>query len=74
MRYTTAAIGKLIRETRIELGLTQESLAMTSGVGRRFVVELEHGKSTCELGKVLNVLNMLGIEVIMTPPNSTSGR
>jgi DNA-binding XRE family transcriptional regulator len=50
------------------MGVTQETLAMTAGTGLRFIVELEKGKPTCELGKALKVLNTLGIEITLTPP------
>jgi y4mF family transcriptional regulator len=56
-------LGLLVRETRKAQGLTQEQLAATAGVGVRFVRELEQGKESCHLGKVLIVLAMLGIEL-----------
>lgn len=68
MTYTTANIGKLIRETRKALGITQKTLALTSGAGVRFIIELEKGKETCEIGKVLTVLQTLGIKIALTPP------
>ncbi len=68
MRYTPQEIGKLIRNTRKRLGVTQRALALTSGTGLRFVIDLEKGKETCEIGKALTVLNTLGIKVILKPP------
>lgn len=68
MKYTPEDIGKLIRETRKNLGVTQKNLALTSGTGLRFVIELEKGKKTCEIGKVLTVLQTLGIKLTLTPP------
>ena len=68
MRYTPKQIGKLIRETRKNLGVTQRDLALTSGTGMRFVIDLEKGKETCEIGKALRILNTLGIKVTLTPP------
>lgn len=68
MKYRTADIGKLIQETRKKLGVTQKSLALTSGTGLRFIIELEKGKETCETGKVLDVINTLGIKMTLTPP------
>ena len=68
MRYTTADIGKVIRETRKKLRITQRTLALTSGTGLRFIIELEKGKETCEIGKALTVLNTLGIKMTLTPP------
>ena len=68
MKYTPEQIGKLIRETRKNLGVTQRDLALTSGTGMRFIIDLEKGKETCEIGKALTILNTLGIKVTLTPP------
>lgn len=68
MAYTTEAIGKLIREIRNRLGVTQKDLALTSGTGLRFIIELEKGKETCQIGKVLTVLQTLGIKIGLTLP------
>lgn len=68
MRYTPQQIGQLIRDTRKALGVTQKDLALTSGTGLRFVIDLEKGKETCEIGKALTVLHTLGIKVTLTPP------
>lgn len=58
----------MIRETRKKLGVTQKALALTSGTGLRFIIELEKGKETCEIGKALTILNTLGIKMTLTPP------
>lgn len=71
MRYTPQEIGKLIRDTRKNLGITQKSVALTSGTGLRFIIDLEHGKETCEIGKALTVLYTLGIKMTLTPPAQT---
>ncbi len=68
MKYTPQDIGKLIRDTRKRLGVTQKNLALTSGTGLRFVIDLEKGKETCEIGKALTVLQTLGIKLTLTPP------
>lgn len=68
MKYTATEIGALIRETRKRLGVTQKDLALTAGTGLRFVIDLEKGKETCELGKSLRILQTLGITVTLTPP------
>jgi HTH-type transcriptional regulator / antitoxin HipB len=68
MRYTPQQIGALIRKTRKSLGVTQRDLALTSGTGLRFVIDLEKGKETCEIGKALTILQTLGIKLILTPP------
>jgi len=68
MKYSPQDIGKLIRDTRKSLGVTQRDLALTSGTGLRFVIDLEKGKETCEIGKALTILHTLGIKVTLTPP------
>lgn len=68
MSYAPGDIGKLVRETRKTLGVTQSGLALTSGTGLRFIIDLEKGKPTCHLGKVLTVLHTLGIKLTLTPP------
>lgn len=70
MRYTPQQVGALIRKTRKSLGVTQKDLALTSGTGLRFVIDLERGKETCEIGKALTVLQTLGIKLILTPPTA----
>lgn len=68
MDQTPESIGRLIRSTRKALGVTQRDLAMTSGTGSRFIIDLEKGKPTCHLGKALAVLHTLGIKVELIPP------
>lgn len=63
---TTSQLGSLIRKTRKEQGLTQIELAGLSGIGTRFLSELERGKASCELGKTLQILNMLGLNAYVT--------
>jgi HTH-type transcriptional regulator / antitoxin HipB len=54
-------IGAIVRGQRKRLGLTQERVAELANVGTRFISELENGKATVELGRVLQVLFVLGI-------------
>ena len=58
-----AKLGSIVRQVRKEQGLTQEQLAATTGVGVRFIRELEQGKESCHIGKALTVVSMLGIDV-----------
>ena len=60
---TTEDIGKLVKETRKKQGFTQVQLAQLSNVGARFLSDLENGKQTCEVGKMLKVLANLGIKL-----------
>jgi len=70
VKYTPEKIGNLVRETRNRLGVTQKDLALTAGTGLRFVIDLEKGKETCELGKSLRVLQTLGITMTLTQPTA----
>lgn len=54
-------LGVFVRDARKRQGLTQENLAGLTGVGRRFIGDLEKGKETAELGKVLLILGALGV-------------
>ena len=66
---TTKQIGQFIRAARGGQGLHQAQLAAAAGLGTRFIVELEAGKPTAQLGKVLAVLDALGCRVTMTAPD-----
>jgi HTH-type transcriptional regulator/antitoxin HipB len=68
MKYSPKQIGELVKNARKVMAVTQKDLALTSGTGLRFIIDLEKGKPTCQLGKVLTVLNTLGIKLTLTPP------
>ena len=57
-------IGNYIKEERKKAGLTQEEFAIRSGLGLRFVRELEQGKETVRLDKVNQALAMFGKEAV----------
>nr|WP_296046045.1 helix-turn-helix transcriptional regulator [uncultured Blautia sp.] len=57
-------IGDYIKRERKNAGLTQEEFAMRSGLGLRFVRELEQGKETVRLDKVNQALAMFGKEAV----------
>lgn len=57
-------IGDYIKEERKKAGLTQEEFALRSGLGLRFVRELEQGKETMQLDKVNQALAMFGCEAV----------
>lgn len=60
-------IGRLVRAHRKSQVATQAEFASLCGVGVRFISDLENGKPTMELGKVLHVLQCLGLEVTIQP-------
>jgi HTH-type transcriptional regulator / antitoxin HipB len=68
LSLTAAELGQIVRKTRKSLGATQADLALTSGTGLRFIVDLERGKETCQIGKVFTVLQTLGIQISLTAP------
>src|SRR6201993_4327417 len=53
--------GKLIRNRRKAAGMRQDQLALATGVGRRFLIDLEAGKPSCQLGRSLLVAEALGL-------------
>lgn len=71
---TPAQIGQLVRRTRRAQRLRQDQLAGAAGVGVRFLVELEAGKATAQIGKALAVLSALGCTLrIELPPGPADG-
>jgi y4mF family transcriptional regulator len=65
-------ISKIVKEERKKAGLTQEEFAMRSGLGLRFVRELEQGKETMRLDKVNQALAMFGMETVPGEKEKTS--
>jgi len=57
-------IAQYIKKERKKAGLTQEEFALRSGLGLRFVRELEQGKETVRLDKVNQALRMFGMEAV----------
>lgn len=56
-------ISEFVKQNRKALGLTQEEFAVRSGLGLRFVRELEQGKKTVRMDKVNQALAMFGMQV-----------
>ena len=67
---TPGEIGRIVRDTRRGQGLRQDQLAGAAGVGVRFLVELEAGKTTAQIGKALAVLAALGCDLRIEPPQA----
>ena len=70
---TTEQLGHALRAVRKQLGLTQPQLALAAGVGVRFIVDLEAGKTTLRLENVLRVIDVLGgkLELLGLPSSAT---
>jgi HTH-type transcriptional regulator / antitoxin HipB len=64
---TAKDIGEAVRQKRKEQGILQEKAAGLAGVGTKFFSQLENGKETAEIGKILQVLRTLGLEIYIYP-------
>lgn len=66
---TVADIGRRVRQARKEMKMTQQRFADLAGVGRRFLIELEQGKPSLEIGRVLAVCQAAGLKlrIVGTP-------
>jgi y4mF family transcriptional regulator len=62
---TAQELGQAIRSRRKARGYTQMTVADFAGVSTRFLSELEHGKATAEIGKILQVLAALGMDIAL---------
>ena len=62
---TSKELGTRLREKRKALGVTQKDLAMASGTGLRFIIDLEKGKPSCQIGKALAVAQALGLKLVV---------
>ncbi len=58
-------LGSITREQRKRQGMIQLDIAGMANTGNRFIVELEQGKPTVQLQKVLDVLDLLGLELVV---------
>ena len=65
-------IGTRIRSIRKAQGLTQAELALTANTAPRFISDLENGKPTCQIGKMLDVVNSLGIRLEFISPETAT--
>ena len=61
-------LGEFIAAERKRQGVTQLQLSQAADVGRRFVVDVEAGKETVQTGKLLKVLDTLGVSITLTVP------
>ena len=69
---TPLDLGLAIRDQRRKLGLSQAELARKVGVGRQWVVAMEHGKPRAELGLVLRTLSALDLRLTIQPGDRRS--
>lgn len=68
--FSIKYLAQTVKNKRKELGLTQQQLAGISGVGVRFLVELENGKKeTLQIGKIQQVLKRLNLDLQVNDKN-----
>jgi y4mF family transcriptional regulator len=63
-----AALGRKVRELRRAQKVTQAQLSGLANTGIRFISDLENGKETCHIGKMLRVLETLGVDMLIRSP------
>ena len=60
-------LGQNIRRRRKNLGLTQRDVALCCGCGLRVIGDIEKGKATCQIDKILAVLEAIGLTIHLVP-------
>lgn len=63
-------LGNLVRKYRLAQKMTQADILGLANTGNRFIVELENGKPTVQFQKVLDVLDTLGLEIVIQKKGS----
>lgn len=58
-------LGEEIKKKRKSLGYTQTDISVRTGLSASFISEVERGKETAEIGKVLLLLSILGLNVLV---------
>jgi HTH-type transcriptional regulator / antitoxin HipB len=69
---SSVELGAVIREQRKRMALKQLDLAGLGNTGNRFIVDVENGKPTVQLQKVLDLMDLLGLEVVVRTKASRS--
>lgn len=67
---SAADVGRIVRAQRQELRLRQIDLAGIGNTGNRLIVDIERGKPTVQLQKLLDVLDLLGLELVVRQKTS----
>lgn len=60
-----ASLGNAIRQRRKELKYTQGNISEITGFSVSFLSDLENGKPTAEIGKTIEIINLLGLDIIV---------
>lgn len=70
---STVELGTLIRSTRKAQGLSQLEIANLGSTGNRVIVDIENGKPTVQLKKVMDLMALLGLELIVRKKGFNDG-
>ena len=62
---SSSELGAIVREQRKRLALKQLDIAGLGNTGNRFIVDLENGKPTVQLQKVFDIMDLLGLELVV---------
>ena len=65
-----AEFGALVRQHRKSQNIRIEDLSDMAMISARLIGEFERGKKTCQIGKVLQILKFLGLEIRIVPRGS----
>ncbi len=68
--HNPTELGQLASQTRTALGLRQSDVHASTRLAMRFIGEVENGKETAQLGKVMNMLESLGLELVVRSKSS----
>ena len=64
--FDAKTFGEVIKKQRKKMGYTQKYICEVSGISASYISDLENGKATIELGKAIQLANLLGIDVELT--------
>ncbi|MEY2839059.1 MAG: hypothetical protein RJB60_1358 [Pseudomonadota bacterium] len=67
---TALDVGQMVKRQRNGMNLRQLDVAGLANTGNRLIVDVENGKPTVQLQKVLDLLDILGLEVVIQPKTS----
>lgn len=67
---TALDVGQMVKRQRNGMNLRQLDVAGLANIGNRLIVDVENGKPTVQLQKVLDLLDILGLEVVIQPKTS----
>lgn len=69
---TAAELGEIARAHRKENKITLERVSGLGNVSTKFLSEFERGKETAEIGKIIQALRTVGLDLVVQPRNSNN--